>query len=82
MVTTDMEKDVGSSLRVLIVSCLSNIQMEVSNSWAFTSRTKDRSQYLYMITCLEVIGNCVVFKAMGLAEIIKGDNTVKEEVQE
>lgn len=56
--------------------------MEVSQSWAYTSRTKDRSQHLYMIIRLGVIGNCVVFKAMGLAEIIKGDNAAKEEAQE
>lgn len=55
---------------------------EVSHSWAYTSRTKDRRQHLYMIIRLGVIGTCVVFKAMGLAEIIKGDNAAKEEAQE
>lgn len=56
--------------------------MKVSHSWAYTSRTKARSQHLYMIIRWGVIGNCVVFKAMGLAEIIRGDNTAKEEAQE
>lgn len=51
------------------------------DSWVYKSRAQDRGHYiyityiyiLYIMIYLEVMGKWVVFKDMGLAEIIKGD---------
>lgn len=66
---------VGSSLGMLSLSCLLDIQVEVpSRQLKYKSRAQDRGQSIYIIIGLGVMGKWVVFKAMGLAEIIKGDN--------
>lgn len=66
---------VGSSLGMLSLSCLPDIQVEVSSrQLKYKSRAQDRGQSIYIIIGLGVMGKWVVFKAMGLAEIIKGDH--------
>lgn len=63
------------SLGMLSLSCLLDIQVEVpSRQLKYKSRAQDRGQSIYIIIGLGVMGKWVVFKAMGLAEIIKGDN--------
>lgn len=69
----------GSSLGMLSLSGLLDIQVRQLKC---ASRAQGRNQYIYNIIGLAVMGKWVVFKAMGLAEIIKGGNRDKEEVQE